>query len=128
MTKIAIIGTQGMLGSAVCRYLSEKTYQILEINSSGKTQSSNPVTQFDIAVNEIENLESNLKDIDFVVNCAGLIKHKIDINSTESLNNLIRINSLFPIQLTNLSHKLNFKVIQVANLKGAWANKPLNFK
>ena len=114
MIKVAVIGTQGMLGSAVCRYLSEKNYQILEINSSGKTQSSNPVTQFDIAVNEIENLESNLKDIDFVVNCAGLIKHKIDINSTESLNNLIRINSLFPIQLTNLSHKLNFKVIQVA--------------
>jgi dTDP-4-dehydrorhamnose reductase len=114
MTKIAIIGTQGMLGSAVCRHLSEKTYQILEINSSGKTQSSNPVTQFDIAVNEIEKLESNLKGIDFVINCAGLIKHKIDKNSTESLNNLVRINSLFPIQLTNLSHNLNFKVIQVA--------------
>ena len=114
MTKIAIIGTQGMLGSAVCRYLSEKSYQILEINSSGKTQSSNPVTQFDIAVNEIENLERNLKGIDFVINCAGLIKHKIDENNTESLNTLIRINSLFPIQLTNLSHKLNFKVIQVA--------------
>jgi len=114
MTKIAIIGTQGMLGSAVCRYLSEKNYQILEINSSGKTQSSNPVTQFDIAADGIEKLESNLKGIDFVINCAGLIKHKIDENSKESLNNLIRINSLFPIQLTDLSHKLNFKVIQVA--------------
>jgi len=114
MTKIAIIGTQGMLGSAVCRYLSGKTYQILEINSSGKTQSSNPVTQFDITANEIEKLENNLNGIDFVINCSGLIKHKIDKNSIESLNNLIRINSLFPIQLTNLSHKLNFKVIQVA--------------
>ena len=114
MTKIAIIGTQGMLGSAVCRYLSEKNYQILEINSSGKTQSSNPVIQFDIAADGIEKLENNLKGIDFVINCAGLIKHKIDENSKESLSNLIRINSLFPIQLTDLSHKLNFKVIQVA--------------
>jgi dTDP-4-dehydrorhamnose reductase len=114
MTKIAIIGTQGMLGSAVCRYLSEKTYQILEINSRGKTQSSNPVTKFDIAADRIEKLENNLKGIDFVINCAGLIKHKIDENSKESLSNLIRINSLFPIQLTDLSHKLNFKVIQVA--------------
>jgi len=114
MIKIAVIGTQGMLGSAVCRYLSEKNYQILEINSSGKTQSSNLVTQFDIAVNEIEKLENNLKGINFVINCAGLIKHKIDKNSIESFNNLIRINSLFPIQLTNLSKKLNFKVIQVA--------------
>jgi len=114
MTKIAIIGTQGMLGSAVCRYLSEKSYQILEINSSGKTQSSNPVTQFDIAVDEIEKLENHLNGVDFVINCAGLIKHKIDENSKESLNNLIRINSLFPTQLTNLAHKLSFKVIQVA--------------
>jgi dTDP-4-dehydrorhamnose reductase len=103
-----------MLGSAVCRYLSEKAYQILEINSSGKTQSSNPVTQFDITVHEIEKLENNLNGIDFVINCAGLIKHKIDENNKESLNNLIRINSLFPILLTNLSKKLNFKVIQVA--------------
>lgn len=114
MMKIAIVGTQGMLGSTVCRYLSEKNYQILEINSSGKTQSSNRVAKFDIAVNEIEMLENNLKGIDFVINCAGLIKHKIDKNSTESLNNLIRINSLFPIQLTSLSHKLSFRVIQVA--------------
>jgi dTDP-4-dehydrorhamnose reductase len=114
MTKIAIIGTRGMLGSAVCRYLSEKNYQILEINSSGKTQSSNPVTQFDITLNEIQKLQNNLKSVDFVINCAGLIKHKIDENSTESLNNLIRINSLFPIQLTDLAHKLNFKVIQIA--------------
>jgi len=113
MTMVAIIGTQGMLGSAVCRYLSEKNYQILEINSSGKTQSSNPVTKFDIVINSIEELESDLSSVDYVINCAGLIKHKIDEESTESLNNLIRINSLFPIQLTNLSHKLNFKVIQV---------------
>ena len=59
-------------------------------------------------------LESYLKPVDFVINCAGLIKHKIDENSKESLNNLIRVNSLFPLQLTKLSHKLNFKIIQIA--------------
>ena len=114
MIKIAIIGTQGMLGSAVCRYLSKKDYQIFEINTSGKTQNSNSVTQFDITVNDIEKIENNLKSVNFVINCAGLIKHKIDETAKESLNNLIRINSLFPLQLTNLSHKLNFRVIQVA--------------
>jgi dTDP-4-dehydrorhamnose reductase len=114
MIKIAIIGTQGMLGSAVCRYLSGKDYQILEINSSGKTRCSNPVTQFDILNNDINELKKNLKNIDFVINCAGLIKHKINQNNLLSFNNLIRINSLFPIQLTDLSHELNFKVIQVA--------------
>jgi dTDP-4-dehydrorhamnose reductase len=114
MIKIAIIGTQGMLGSAVCRYLSGKDYQILEINSSGKTRCSNPVTQFDILNNDINELKKNLKNIDFVINCAGLIKHKINQNNLLSFNNLIRINSLFPIQLTDLSNELNFKVIQIA--------------
>lgn len=114
MTKIAIIGTQGMLGSAVCRYLSEQNHQIIEINSNGKTRNDNPVIQFDIALDGTEKLEKNLKDVDVVINCAGLIKHKIIEESIKSLNNLIRINALFPIQLTNLSHNLNFKVIQVA--------------
>lgn len=114
MTKIAIIGAQGMLGSAVCRYLSEKKYQVLEINSSRKTQSSNLVAQFDIVNDSLEKLEKILTDVSFVINCAGLIRHKIDENSIESLNSLIKINSLFPIQLTTLSHKMNFKVIQIA--------------
>lgn len=114
MTNIAIIGTQGMLGSAVCRYLSEKNYRILEINSSGITQSNNQVTKFDITQDNLDKLEKDLSNIDFVVNCAGLIKHKIDENSLTSINDLIKINSLFPFELSKLSHKLNFKIIQPA--------------
>lgn len=114
MTNIAIIGTQGMLGSAVCRYLSEKKYRILEVNSSGITQSNNQVTKFDIAQDDLDKLEKDLSGINFVVNCAGLIKHKIDENSLTSISDLIRINSLFPFELSKLSHKLNFKIIQPA--------------
>ena len=114
MTNIAIIGTQGMLGSAICRYLSEKNYRILEINSSGITQCNNQVTKFDIAQDDLDKLEKDLSDIDVVVNCAGLIKHKIDANSLTSINDLIKINSLFPLELSKLSHKLNFKIIQPA--------------
>jgi dTDP-4-dehydrorhamnose reductase len=114
VTNIAIIGTQGMLGSAVCRYLSEKNYRILEVNSSGITQSNNQVTKFDIAQDDLDKLEKDLSNIDFVVNCAGLIKHKIDENNLTSINDLIKINSLFPFELSKLSHKLNFKIIQPA--------------
>jgi len=114
MTKIAIIGTQGMLGSAVCRFLSEKDYQILEINRSGKSSGGNPVIKFDIRKNKINELHENLKHIDFVLNCAGLIKHKIDQDNKESLDDLIRVNSLFPIQLSALADDIDFKVVQVA--------------
>jgi len=103
-----------MLGSAVCRYLSEKNYHILEINSSGNTQSNNEVTKFDVTQDNLDKLEKDLSSIDFVVNCAVLIKHKIDENSLTSISDLIKINSLFPFELSKLSHKLNFKIIQPA--------------
>jgi len=114
MIKLAVIGSQGMLGSAVSRFLSKENYQILEINSAGKTLNSNPVMQFDIAVDDLDKLGTSLQGVDFVINCAGLIKHKIEESSKESLNNVIRVNSLFPIQLTEISNKFNFKIIQVA--------------
>lgn len=114
MTNIAIIGTQGMLGSAVSRYLSEKKFRILEINSSGITQGNNQVAKFDITQDNVDKLEKYLSGINFVVNCAGLIRHKINEKSLTSLSDLIKINSLFPFELSKLSHKLNFKVFQPA--------------
>jgi dTDP-4-dehydrorhamnose reductase len=43
-----------------------------------------------------------------------LIKHKIEENNLKSLNNLIRVNSIFPIELSELAKELGFRVIQVA--------------
>ena len=74
---IAIIGSQGMLGSAVCRYLSEEKHQILEVNRK-EINSSNSVKQFDIISSNIDDLRNSLENYDFVINCAGLIKHKIN--------------------------------------------------
>ena len=114
MVKIAVIGTQGMLGSAVCRYLSNDDFQIIEINTTGKTQSNNSITKFDISSESINNLKEVLRNVSFVVNCAGLIKHKIEENNLKSVNNLIRVNSIFPIELTELAQELGFRVIQIA--------------
>lgn len=114
MVKVAVIGTQGMLGSAVCRYLSNEDFQVVEINSTGQTQSNNIITKFDIASENINTLRDILSNIDYVVNCAGLIKHKIKENNLKSIKDLIRVNSIFPIELTELARELNFRVIQVA--------------
>jgi len=112
--KIAVIGTQGMLGSTVCRYLTADGYKVVEINSTGQTQSNNSIIKFDIATDGINNLRSTLDDVDFVINCAGLIKHKIEEKSSNSMRNLIKVNSLFPIELSELARTLDFKVIQIA--------------
>ena len=76
-----------MLGSAVCRYLSNEDFQVIEINSTGQTQSDNSITKFDISSESINNLKEVLSNVSFVVNCAGLIKHKIEENNLKSLNN-----------------------------------------
>ena len=114
MVKIAVIGTQGMLGSAVCRYLTDEKFQVIEINSTGQTQSNNSITKFDIASESINNLRGILSNVNYVINCAGLIKHKIEENNLKSLNDLIRVNSIFPIELTELARELGFRVIQIA--------------
>ena len=114
MEKVAVIGTQGMLGSAVCRYLTDEKFQVIEINSTGQTQSNNSITKFDIASESINNLRGILSNVNYVINCAGLIKHKIEENNLKSLNNLIRVNSIFPIELTELARELGFRVIQIA--------------
>ena len=114
MDKVAVIGTQGMLGSAVCRYLTDEKFQVIEINSTGQTQSNNSITKFDIASESINNLRGILSNVDYVINCAGLIKHKIEENNLKSLNNLIRVNSIFPIELSELAKELGFRVIQIA--------------
>ena len=61
MQRVAVIGTQGMLGSTVCRYLTEQNYFVLEINSSGETIRKNQVRKFDIALDNIAILEKDLK-------------------------------------------------------------------
>ena len=74
----------------------------------------NYYTKFDISLESINNLKEVLRNVSFVVNCAGLIKHKIEENNLKSINNLIRVNSIFPIELTELAKELGFKVIQIA--------------
>lgn len=100
MEKVAVIGSTGMLGYAVSNYYKSKEYEVVEVARN----------EFDIANDGIEKLEGYLKGCSFVINCAGVIKPTIAKNSIE---NVLRINSMFPRNLAKLCSRMEIKCFHV---------------
>ena len=114
--KILILGATGMLGSCIYRYfLKEKDFKIngilrdqnqknlLKENNSSKLETFNDYKNF----NNLEKFISNRKP-DYVINCLGVIKQKINISKPEDT---IFINSYLPHLLNRISIKNNFRLI-----------------
>ena len=101
--EIILFGSNGMIGSYVLNILS-KTKKIKAITRS----------EFDIEkdlwskLNDILYKEKNKNII--IVNCAGIIPQKNDFNSYKKF---IRVNSLFPHKLQEISNKYNYKLIHI---------------
>ncbi|MFA3783811.1 dTDP-4-dehydrorhamnose reductase family protein [Melioribacteraceae bacterium 4301-Me] len=100
MEKILIIGSTGMLGYAVSSYFKYRGYYVVELSRN----------EFDIASEPIEKLETYLNGIDAVINCAGVIKPTISKNSVE---NVLKINSIFPRNLARLCNKKGIKCFHI---------------
>lgn len=100
MKKIMVIGSTGMLGYAVSSYFKTNDYDIVEISRD----------QFDIANDPIDKLKSFMIGVGVVINCAGVIKPTIAKNSIE---NVLKINSLFPRNLAKLSDQLGIKCFHI---------------
>lgn len=112
MPKVAVIGSTGMLGREVARSKFDG-YDIVEWNRrSTPVVNSNEHVQIDSNLSHLEK-KSNLNEISFVINCAGLIRQKIDENSLYSRANAVKANFDLPLRLLSLSEKYNFKIIQI---------------
>ena len=116
MASILVIGSTGMLGSAVTKFFASSHHEVIEANTSGTSLlSSNSCIKFDILKNSAEELLNLVSlPIDYIINCSGVIKHKIDENDLGSVNNAKRINSIFPKELAIASGERLLRVIQIA--------------
>jgi dTDP-4-dehydrorhamnose reductase len=114
MAKIAVFGSTGMLGSALTRLLQSKFETIFEFNRSGTSVTGKNFTkQIDITTNY--NIEESLNglEIDYIVNCIGLIKQLIQENSSNSIDLANRINFQFPQNLNSYASIFEIPLIQI---------------
>lgn len=109
MRKILILGSTGMLGSAVKRQVTGSALAVV-------TASRTSGIRFDASELESTKLleDSGLGKGDWVINCVGLTKSRIDETSIESRANTVRLNFDFPTDLATAAAKKEVKVIQVA--------------
>jgi dTDP-4-dehydrorhamnose reductase len=114
MTRVAVLGSTGMLGSTLTRVLENQFETIYEFNRSGISVTGKnqtrviEVTDSNCLLNSFNGLE-----IDYIVNCIGMIKHVIDENDQNSVNLAGKINSEFPANLNVYASRLGIPVIQV---------------
>lgn len=109
MSKVIVLGSTGMLGSAVLRELSKAGVDIAE---ASRTKG----IKFDAReLNSVRLLEgAGMSKGDYVVNCVGLTKSRINEASTESRSLAVRLNVDFPSDLALAAEGLGIRVVQVA--------------
>ncbi|MCK4359514.1 MAG: SDR family oxidoreductase [Candidatus Cloacimonetes bacterium] len=94
MNNILVLGSDGMLGYAVSEYFLRKGYSVKPLT----------INEFDITKDSMEKFESFLKNIEVVINCAGIIKPLIPKYSIEYI---LQVNSIFPRNLAKVCNKNN---------------------
>jgi len=108
-TKVLVIGSTGMLGSAVTAQLLLSDLDILE---ASRTKG----LLFDAERDSSEDLllAAGLTSNDYVVNCVGLTKTHINEAHPSTVERAVRLNILFPISLARAAEKSGVRIIQVA--------------
>jgi dTDP-4-dehydrorhamnose reductase len=101
----AILGSTGMLGSMVLRYLSLQPNLTLV-----------PTTRalLDATRAGLSDLVAVLAGCDYAINCIGIIKPRIDERNAASVRRAVQVNSLFPHALAEAAELTGTRVLQIA--------------
>lgn len=114
VSKIAILGSTGMLGSALTKYLSGGQNEVFEFNREGKAVVAGNVSKVLDVTNEKSICEFIIhRKFDFVVNGIGLIKHLINDDLEDDIDLAYNLNSNFPFILNDYSEDTSTPVIQI---------------
>jgi len=111
---VVILGTSGMIGSAIARYFDSNHIEVIEVNRKYSSKIlKGAAFQFNANVEDFESLDKFVPGNSLILNCYGLIRHKIDINSAQSIEDAQVINHRFPIRLMKYAEERNHKIIQI---------------
>lgn len=106
--KILILGSSGLIGSTIYRYLSLKN----AVSTYGTYNCNKPPFNNLIKFNYLKDSLENFKNFDVIINCIGVTKHKKDIND---LNKTYFLNIQLPLNLDLFSQKNSIKVIHISS-------------
>jgi dTDP-4-dehydrorhamnose reductase len=100
MAKVAIFGTEGMLGKSLVNIIGQE-HDVVEFNRSGtKNRFSKKSQNFDAENTTVAELHQLIQDCDFVFNSIAVVKQRIPKKvPAKVLSNVIRVNSNFPTLL-----------------------------
>jgi len=109
MTRVLILGSTGMLGSAVTQEMEGSSFEVL-------TASRSTGIRFDAGDLNSDALlqEARMSRDDWIINCVGLTKARINQQSAQSRAAAVRLNFDFPDNLATAAAKRGARILQVA--------------
>lgn len=122
--RVLILGVGGMLGHACFDHFNK--LDAFETFGTWRKPSLYKVRSFDAANEPIEELVKEVEP-DWIINCIGVIKQKIDENSQKSVKETLKINETFPYEIARAVAGSKIRVIQIATdcvfngLKGGYS-------
>jgi len=111
MTRVLVLGENGMLGSMVKKVLLADG--VTTAGSARPSVGQTDVT-FDVEKDNWTDLKESLMGFTHVVNAIGIIKPRINETDPASRVTAITVNGLFPHHLAQVCEDLGIKVIQIA--------------
>lgn len=110
MPKILIVGSKGMAGHIIKKYLEEKKYDVYS-TFRNKLNEKLEKNEFDLDVFDKEKLNEIIKRVEpnFIINCVGVLNKEAEDNPDVA----IYVNGYIPHYLDRLSVKYNYKLIHI---------------
>lgn len=106
-TKVLILGSTGLLGNTVSKYfLNNKNYDVVTTYRNKDYAFEGNALFFDALDSDFSKLPT---DADYVINCIGIIKPFM----SQSIENAIRLNSLFPHELAAWCEETSSRLIHI---------------
>lgn len=114
MTKILILGSTGMLGSAIKSELLQSHFNIFTSRRGIKPNLNSHGYRFDFFEDDLRTWFDNKQKFDYVINCIGAIPQKYIGKPETEIRLMYELNSMLPHFLNHQSELHGFRVIQIA--------------
>lgn len=103
-----------MLGYDVYRYLKTKDLEVIGTYRGSRPVYLDKAIHFEASSMPLDEIFMDLKDVDYVINCIGIIPQKFESHDSEVLRKMISINTVFSRELSRLTTAYKFRVLQIA--------------